>query len=152
VGYLLLDALIGNQDRHHENWAILKVPGVGLTLAPTFDRASSLGRNETDAVREERLNTRDAGRSVATCVCRARSGLYKSQASSKPLSTLDAFVDAGSVHTTAASFWLERLDRLAPSMLESIVREVPSEVLTEPARNFALQIMLANRQRLLEKR
>ncbi len=131
------------------NGMILKAPGMGLRLAPTFDHASSLGRNETDAVREERLNTRDAGRSVATYVCRARSGLYKSQASSKPLSTLDAFVNAGSMQTTAASFWLERLARLAPSLLESMVREVPTELLTEPARNFALQIMLENRQRLL---
>ena len=25
VGYLLLDSLIGNTDRHHENWAILQL-------------------------------------------------------------------------------------------------------------------------------
>ena len=31
AGYLLLDALIGNTDRHHENWAVM-VPRAELKL------------------------------------------------------------------------------------------------------------------------
>lgn len=44
VGYLLLDALIGNTDRHHENWAVIESYGFEareleffLRLAPTYD-------------------------------------------------------------------------------------------------------------------
>jgi hypothetical protein len=48
AGYLLLDALIGNTDRHHENWAVVvsrSSPGARfLELAATYDHASSLGR------------------------------------------------------------------------------------------------------------
>ena len=43
IGYLLLDALTGNQDRHHENWGLINIPPAGLFLAPTYDHASSLG-------------------------------------------------------------------------------------------------------------
>lgn len=49
VGYLLLDALIGNTDRHHENWGILErrvrpeKPRYA-EVAPSFDHASSLGQ------------------------------------------------------------------------------------------------------------
>jgi hypothetical protein len=54
----MLDALIGNTDRHHENWGLV-LQGTSdhqdLRLAPTFDHASSLGRNETDERREARL-------------------------------------------------------------------------------------------------
>jgi len=42
--YLVLDALIGNTDRHHENWGILVRRGRGVLLgevAPSFDHASS---------------------------------------------------------------------------------------------------------------
>lgn len=45
--YLVLDALIGNTDRHHENWGILakRAPkGRKGMIAPSFDHASSLGR------------------------------------------------------------------------------------------------------------
>jgi hypothetical protein len=49
--YLVLDALIGNTDRHHENWGILvkRTPtGRSGIIAPTFDHASSLGRELLD--------------------------------------------------------------------------------------------------------
>ncbi len=49
--YLVFDALIGNTDRHHENWGILtKRTPTGRTgdIAPSFDHASSLGRELRD--------------------------------------------------------------------------------------------------------
>lgn len=59
VGYLLLDAMIGNTDRHHENWGVLaRRDGSGcrtLQLAPTYDHASSLGRERLDQKRAARL-------------------------------------------------------------------------------------------------
>lgn len=56
ASYLVLDALIGNTDRHHENWGLLSQPKIvdnkvvdrGLRVAPTFDHASSLGRELLD--------------------------------------------------------------------------------------------------------
>jgi hypothetical protein len=38
VGYLMLDCLIGNQDRHDENWGLIVCPGIParITLAPTY--------------------------------------------------------------------------------------------------------------------
>jgi HipA-like C-terminal domain len=46
ASYLVLDALIGNTDRHHENWGIL-IKQVGNQwegfLAPTFDHRLRLG-------------------------------------------------------------------------------------------------------------
>jgi len=49
--YLMLDALIGNVDRHHENWGLLrklvKEQWQGF-IAPSFDHASSMGRELLD--------------------------------------------------------------------------------------------------------
>lgn len=50
-GYLVLDALICNVDRHHENWGILRKrtpEGMRGRLAPSYDHASSLGRELRD--------------------------------------------------------------------------------------------------------
>ncbi|MCF7983259.1 MAG: hypothetical protein K9L70_02555 [Thiohalocapsa sp.] len=149
VGYLLLDALIANQDRHHENWGLIKLPKSGVCLAPNFDHGSSLGRNESDAVRRERLSTKDTGRSVATYVRRAQSSLYKTHGSRKPMTTFDAFADAAAANPAAARFWIERLDNLDAAALMAIVSRVPSSVASEPAKAFALAIMIENRNRLL---
>lgn len=42
AGLLVFDALVGNTDRHHENWAIVEDTGL---LAPSFDHGASLGFN-----------------------------------------------------------------------------------------------------------
>ncbi len=50
AGFVMLDALILNTDRHHENWGLIRSRSVDgkyiHRVAPTFDHASSLGRNE----------------------------------------------------------------------------------------------------------
>lgn len=58
ASYLVLDALIGNTDRHHENWGLLRNrPGDQWKgfVAPSFDHASSLGRELLDARRDRLL-------------------------------------------------------------------------------------------------
>jgi hypothetical protein len=52
VGYLMFDAWIGNQDRHHENWSLLVAPDRGIHLAPTYDHASSLASLYSPAPRK----------------------------------------------------------------------------------------------------
>ncbi len=95
VGYLMLDALVGNQDRHHENWGVILLPEGGIFLAPTFDHASSLGRNETDDARTDRLTTTDKGRSVVAYVARAKSAFYATYSSTTPLTTLRCLSGSG---------------------------------------------------------
>ncbi|MCY4134892.1 MAG: HipA domain-containing protein [bacterium] len=62
VGYLVLDALIGNTDRHEENWSAIKLTSLEgqHRLAPTFDHASSLGFQLSDQQKQERLTSRDS--------------------------------------------------------------------------------------------
>lgn len=152
AGYLLLDALVGNQDRHHENWALIFSHEHGLTLAHTFDHASSLGRNETDAARNERLTTKDAGRSVAHYAARARSALYGTHVSKYPLSTLDAFADARKIALDAGQFWLHRLADIEPNQFKHVLDQIPGDWITGPAINFAYEMLMANRKRLLNLR
>lgn len=150
TGYLLLDALVGNQDRHHENWGLVFTPENGLSLAPTFDHASSLGRNETDANRVERLTTKDAGRSVVHYTTRARSGLYETKSSKQPMNTLDAFAHATRIAPQAGLFWLGRLTGADSAMLKAVLNQIPGDWISAAAVNFAHEMLVINRNRLLE--
>ncbi|NJN37544.1 MAG: HipA-like protein [Acaryochloridaceae cyanobacterium CSU_3_4] len=150
VGYLLLllDAWIGNTDRHHENWAFIRI-GQQNYLAQTYDHASSLGRNETDEKRQARLTTKDSGFSVQAYVEKCRSCLYAGVKDTKPLKTFDAFCQAAQIYPQAARIWLDRLAMVpAPNTLE-LFNRLPSERISSTALEFAQRILEINQQRLL---
>lgn len=150
IGYLMLDALVGNQDRHDENWGLILSPDNRLTLAPTFDHASSLGRNEQDAERLERLKTRDHGRSIERYVERARSAFYP-QIGEKSLTTLAAFEEAAKFLEVrgARNYWLAQLKAISLAAFRRIFENIPASEITEPAMEFALKMLEINRTQLL---
>src|SRR5262249_9353117 len=114
VGYLMLDAWIGNQDRHHRNWGVIFNPVTYLYyLAPTFDHASSLGRNESDTKRLQRLNELRPGHGMRAFVERARSAFFESPQSDKAMLTLDAFFFAARQRAAAAEYWTQRLSAIS---------------------------------------
>lgn len=149
VGYLMLDALVSNQDRHHENWGVILLSEEGVFFAPTFDHASSLGRNETDEARIDRLITRDKGRSVEAYVARAKSAFYATFSSTMPLTTLDAFREAAKLRPKAADYWLRQLANIDNAAYKYILMEVPDSEISVPARDFAARMMEVNVTRIL---
>jgi hypothetical protein len=152
IGYLMLDALVSNQDRHHENWGLVLGPNRKVTITPTFDHASSLGRNETDESRERRLKTKDRGDSVESYVLRARSALYSGLRDAKPLLTFDAFIEAAKSAPLAGNYWLDRLQATTKEQFEAIFADIPPHLISDAARRFALRMLEVNRLRLLEAR
>lgn len=150
VGYLLFDALVSNQDRHHENWAVILIPDKGVFFAPTFDHASSLGRNESDQTRMERLSTRDKGRSVEAYVLRANSAFFSTKASSKPLRTLEAFLEVAKIRPEAADYWLKELAEIDYEKYMAILARIPDAEISAPARDFARRMLEINAERILQ--
>ncbi len=147
VGYLLLDAWIGNQDRHHENWGFVYT-GMGVHLAPTYDHGSSLGRNETDKKRSRRLTTKDSRDTVDAFVERATSAFYDREGDKKPLTTLGAFERAASRSPKSARIWLERLSSVPADQTRAVLERIPRERMSQVAVDFAQAMLEANRIRL----
>jgi excisionase family DNA binding protein len=153
VGYLMLDAWIANQDRHHENWAHIVVPKGGtrsIHLAPSYDHASSFGSNETDTNRKSRLTTRDKGWSMEKYVKRARSAFYSITDGNRPLSTIDAFQIAASRKPEAARIWLKQLSGISSSDTLSILERIPETEITDIGIEFTQKLLDLNRERLLK--
>lgn len=140
VGYVVLDALVGNTDRHQENWAVI---GDGnRRLAPTFDHASSLGFLLDDNDRLDRLSTRDENRTVAAYARRARSKF-----DGRPHPCEVATSALGMCSARARERWVGRVENL-PSIGHLLAR-IPHHRASEPARSFAAALYEVNRSRLL---
>jgi len=149
-GYLMLDAWIANQDRHHENWAAVW-DGETLHLAPTFDHGASLARNLSDEERYERLETRDRGRRIPHFARRARSAFFADRASRRPLSTFDAWRTFARLVPNETHRWLERLEQIEPANVHHILDQLPPDRMSSICRRFTLDLLIENQQRLLDR-
>ena len=149
VGYMLLDAWVANQDRHHQNWgAIWLEPN--LRLAPTFDHGASLARNLSDEERKDRLTTRDQNRSVEHFAVRARSGFYGSPQDGKTRLALDVFRQFAGRDRAAARIWLGKLAEISQVAVDGVLAEIPPQRMSPVTREFTLKLLMINQRRLLE--
>lgn len=150
-GYLLLDAWVANQDRHHENWAAI-FDGERLTLAPSYDHGSALARNVGDQRKAERLRTNDLGYSVAAFAARARSRLFAAATDERALTALEAFARFAARAPSAAAVWRNRLAEVDEKTIAGILAQVPPDRLSAVGSEFTLQLLLENQKRILATR
>lgn len=145
VGYLLLDAWIGNTDRHHENWAYI-ILGNKMHLAPSYDHASSLGREMSDGKRHLKLKNK----SVVGYAEKCTSLIYPSNGGQKPLRTFDAFYQVQQLYPKAAGLWLEKLARVSSNDTSMLFGRIPSHRISPIAIEFAQTILEFNHNRLVQ--
>ncbi|MHC8327504.1 HipA domain-containing protein [Pseudomonas sp. LB1P83] len=146
AGYLMLDALISNQDRHSENWGLIVIGKRRFHLAPTFDHAASLARNESDLAKEERLLSLDVGQQVSTYVRRAKSYFYLR---GKRLRTLRAFEYFGVLNPVASIGWIEQLRLLTPEVMQAILSSVPEGIMSDVSKKFAFEMLVCNKANIM---
>jgi len=148
-GYLVLDALIGNTDRHHENWGIVREAGEPLKLAPTYDHGSSLGRELSDEARERRLEGSDKRADLQAYADKARSAFYLRPSDQQPLSTFDAVVQAGRDCHPAVSAWIQRVGEVVRQGQHiPVVESIPASLMSQTSKNFALKLLKYNAEKL----
>lgn len=148
-GYLMLDAWVANQDRHHQNWATIW-DGKNLRLAPSYDHASGLARTVSEEERAARLATKDRGYSVAAFARKARSRFFRNHSDDRPLGSLEAFHEfTKRTHGSAAEVWRDRLRAVDESAIAAVLAQVPPNRLTAVSREFTLQLLMENRTRIL---
>jgi hypothetical protein len=148
IGYLLLDVWIGNGDRHHENWGLVSTSARTIHLSPTYDHASSLGRELTDAKRLERLQNKN----IAAYLKKNYSAFYAQAGDRKPLTTLAAFQSAANEYPQAAKAWLMQLSNISSDWVEQLLCRIPEDRMSLPAKEFAAQVLAFNQDQLLALR
>lgn len=154
VGYLVLDALVGNTDRHHQNWGVLmewreienQNPVFSVQLAPTFDHASSLGRELTDEARERYLTE---GRLVSY-IRKARGGIFQDATSRRGLSPMALAEMLAGRYPEFFKPWQKRLIELHDGTFEGLLKRIPDPRISKSGRAFALAFLGRSRRLLSE--
>lgn len=150
IGYVMLDAWIANQDRHHENWGVILAPAAGeLRLAPTFDHGAGMACILTDEERHRRLKTRDRNDTVEAFCARAKSGFYGEATDRSTLTSLEAYRRFAARAPVEAGLWLDRLSAVTPELISGILDEVPSDRMSSVCRDFTCRLLTINRERIL---
>lgn len=142
AGYLMLDALIANTDRHAHNWGILTSPDGTQFLGPTFDHGTAFGSGlgETkiaQIVREDRT--------ADWC----RNGLTKRFDGGSRIDLVELASTALLLASQPArEYWTQRIESLELAHCASIIASCSK--MSEPTRIFVHTVLETNRRRLID--
>lgn len=157
VGYFVFDALVGNTDRHHENWgAVLKPlvrpaeklePGAPkrfyATLAPTFDHGSSLGRELLEDRARQLLKDR---KGVERYIRKATGGIFADAQAHKGLSPLALVERLAGTYPALVEPWRNRIAALPPDFARPLLARIPEACMSQTSREFALAFLAESRR------
>lgn len=141
AGFIILDAIICNTDRHHDNWALIRGPfgpsKIVHQVAPSFDHASSLGRELLDENRKHKLAQNLVGRYVT----KAGGGIYWQSSDAKGANPPDLAIQSAKKYPDFFSPWLELVRQLPMVSLETILARVPGEWMSIESKQFSSKMM-----------
>jgi hypothetical protein len=151
VGYLILDAWIGNADRHEQNWAVLE-PETGTDarrlLSPTFDHASSLGYGLT----EEQRRTLSANTvQLQRFAERGRATRFENSGTGSIPSLVSLALDGVALCSEGGRrFWRHAASALPTSTARTVVERTPG--LSEGTSTFVIRLLDENARRIRSER
>lgn len=151
IGYLCFDAWVVNTDRHAENWGMITRQDRVNILAPTFDHASSLGRNESDEKRMERLKTKDSGFSVKAYIQRPKLLPIYDQ-NGIALNTSELIRSCKKYNKKATDYWIDKIIEIMNNeqKVSLIFERIPENFISMPAKAFAMAILNESAKQLRE--
>jgi len=130
-----LDAVIGNTDRHHENWGILLKQNENQwigSVAPTFDHASSLGRELLDGGKGKCRQRLLYKKQVPAYAEQASGAIYWNRTDKHGISPLELVRKVVAQYPDTFNSSIKRVEQLDRFKLEKIVSCVPDyEPMTE---------------------
>lgn len=141
---LVLDAWIANRDRHDENWSVLYPhdPSSSTLLCGAYDQAGSLGFKLRDDKLRDILRTGG----VRAWAARGTAWRYENDGTPDTLVAL-ACKALAAVPSPVKDHWLGALANVDDASVKELLRRIP--VLSDPARTFAFELLVINKERLL---
>ena len=148
ASYALLDGVIGNMDRHHENWMLerRRDGNVRVRAAPSFDHASSLGRELSDERRRRVMSSEDG---VLRYLKRGRGGVYAAGNRRRALAPIRLAQLLGRWNADLGADFAERLNAAPNAGFRAAIDRIPPEFMSDDAKEFAYRIVAASKAELL---
>ena len=159
VSYAILDGLIGNTDRHHENWMFYYDQTQSVfRLAPSYDHGSSLGRalhDDSPRISRSRRHILDSGRMLdyvqGSTGKRGKGKVYANGGRTLALAPLHLAQLLCRWQPAIARPLLRCVDAVADVACRNAIYRVPAEFMSDTAKEFAYQFVLASRSELLRR-
>ena len=160
VGYFVFDALVGNTDRHHENWGVVLKPflmqsvepglepqmKIQAKLAPTFDHGSSLGRELLDD--HARCLLADP-KEIVRYIHKAKGGIFENELARKGLPPMALVELIAATYPKFVEPWQNRIASLPEDFAAPLIADIPASCMSEANRVFVLAFLRETRKLIL---
>lgn len=143
IDLIFFDCLIGNTDRHSENWGILKSYSEdSKRLSPAYDNGSSLGRDYNS--RQEEIVKLNIEKYINCANSRIRI------VDNSKISLFNFFQEVLTENIGKREEYLSKLYSLTEEKIEEIVFNVPDDFMTTTLKQFVINILKKRKEKIEE--
>ena len=144
---MVFDALVGEQDRHEENWGIIRKDGE-YKLSPLYDNGCNLLREFYKKENAEKyyngLKDFDAYiKRSKTLICKKDGSKYKH---------FELIEDLYSRYSNQIREEITNLEKLTDLKVENIVNKIPDNIITIKHKEYIMRYIKTRKQILLKKK
>lgn len=145
IKIMIFDALIGEQDRHEENWGITKNKGK-YSISPLYDNGCNLLREFKNKEYAEKyyngIKDFDMLIKKSSCI------LYKENG--KRYKHFELINELNELYYNEVQKELKKLRKLNDSTIETIVGKIPDDLLTNKHKEYIIKYLKKRRNILLD--
>lgn len=146
IKIMIFDALIGEQDRHEENWGIQRI-GNQYKISPIYDNGDNLLRNFKDEVYAEEYYS--GKKDFDAYIQKSKTIIYKED-HKKQYKHFELIEYLNQNYSTIVHQEILNLSKLTDKEIEKIVEMVPNELLTRMHKKYIINYLKKRRDILLE--
>lgn len=142
---MLFDALVGEQDRHEENWGIIRKNGE-YKLSPLYDNGCNLLR---EFYKEENAKKYYSGqKNFDTYIKRSKTLIYKKDGSKHK--HFELIEDLYKMYPEQIRKEIVNLEKLTNLKIENIVNKIPDNIITTKHKEYIIRYIKTRKQILLD--
>lgn len=146
IKIMVFDALVGEQDRHEENWGITKI-GNKYKISPLYDNGDSLLRSFKDASYAEQYYS--GKKCFESYIIKSKTIIYKEDNKNK-YKHFELIRYLNNNYSDIIQKEISNLNKLTDEKIESIVNKIPDELLTKIHKEYIIIYLKKRRDILLD--
>lgn len=145
IDQIIFDILIANQDRHCENWEIIRdFKNDTIQLAPIYDNGSSLGFNVSEGVMKKYVS----GEEQLSSFNNKSKSIIGVNSRKKPKSKL-LFLYLYESFQEEVIHSCNKVGVLTDEHINQVTQRIPSDIMTDVEKKFVKKLLLSRKEMIL---